>query len=220
MVAHQISHPGPWSYNGRSRAMIAKIFPLLIVGFAAGQRIEDPIGPPQPYSFSYDITNDFGTRLSQSESGDANNVKTGTYSYSEANGIFRNVQYIADKDGFRATIDTNEPGTKSSAPADVVINSQASDVAPPATTVTSRPAAFVAAPAPRPRVTSQSFPRRFVAPVTIARSAPLQVRLARPPTTRRFAIPPAASTAFRPVGSRSFVFGGSAPLTYTFGRSP
>ncbi|KAH6938973.1 hypothetical protein HPB50_015334 [Hyalomma asiaticum] len=104
--------------------MIAKIFLLLTVGFTAGQRIEDPIGPPQPYSFSYDITNDFGTRLSQSESGDANNVKTGTYSYSEANGVFRNVQYIADKDGFRATIDTNEPGTKSSAPADVVINSQ------------------------------------------------------------------------------------------------
>ncbi|XP_072142249.1 uncharacterized protein [Dermacentor andersoni] len=104
--------------------MLAKVIALLLVGVVCGQRIEDPIGPPQPYTFSYDIKNDFGTRLSQTESGDENNVKTGTYSYSEATGIFRNVNYIADKDGFRVTVDTNEPGTKSSAPADVVINSQ------------------------------------------------------------------------------------------------
>lgn len=201
--------------------MLAKVIALLLVGLVCGQRIEDPIGPPQPYTFSYDITNDFGTRLSQTESGDENNVKTGTYSYSEATGIFRNVNYIADKDGFRATIDTNEPGTKSSAPADVVINSQASDVAPPAATITNRPAAFVTAPAPRPRVVSQSFPPvpRFVAPVTISRSAPLQFR--PPRTATRFTAPGAASAFFRPGGasSTSFTLGNNPPLSYTLGRS-
>ncbi|KAL1421401.1 hypothetical protein MTO96_004094 [Rhipicephalus appendiculatus] len=200
--------------------MLANVFLLLLVGFTVGQRIEDYGGPAQPYTFSYDITNDFGTRLSQTESGDENNVKTGTYSYSEATGIFRNVNYIADKDGFRVTIDTNEPGTKSSAPADVVINSQAADVAPPATPITSRPAAFVAAPAPRPRVVAQTFtqPARYVAPVTIARSAP--IRLARPAPVRAFPAPAVTSAAFRPGGSRSFTLGGNPPLTYTFGRSP
>lgn len=199
-----------------------QVFALLLVGLVVGQRIEDPVGPPQPYTFSYDITNDFGTRLSQTENGDSNNVKTGTYSYSEATGIFRNVNYIADKDGFRVTIDTNEPGTKSSAPADVVINSQATDFAPPAATVANRPSAFVAAPAPRPRVVSQTFQPavRFVAPVTNARSSPFQVRLQRPATS--FSAARATSASFRPGGgsSASFTLGNNPPLSYTLGRSP
>ncbi|XP_037290633.2 uncharacterized protein LOC119185889 [Rhipicephalus microplus] len=200
--------------------MLGNVFLLLLVGLAVGQRLEYYDGPPQPYTFSYDITNDFGTRLSQTESGDANNVKTGTYSYSEATGIYRNVNYIADQDGFRVTIDTNEPGTKTSAPAGVVINSQAADVAPPATPLTSRPAAFVAAPAPRPRVVAQPFPppARFVAPIPVARSPTF--RLTRPAPLRAFPAPAVTSSAFKPGGSRSFTLGGNPPLTYTFGRSP
>ncbi|KAK8758833.1 hypothetical protein V5799_003540 [Amblyomma americanum] len=196
--------------------MLSNVLPLFLIALAAGQRFEDPVGPPQPYTFSYDVTNEFGTRLSQTENGDANNVKTGTYSYSEANGIFRNVNYIADKDGFRVTVDTNEPGTKSSAPADVVINSQAADVPPPAVTVT-RPAVVLTPRAQPPRQT-QPPPARFLAPITIARSAPLQFRVRPAPG---FGAAPAAS-AFRPGGasSASFTLGNNPPLSYTLGRSP
>ncbi|KAK8776943.1 hypothetical protein V5799_029716 [Amblyomma americanum] len=86
--------------------------------------------PPQPYSFGYDTTDEFGTRLYQKEQGDASNAKTGSYGYRDANGLFRTVRYVADAGGFRATVDTNEPGTSPGASADAVFN--ANPVAAPA----------------------------------------------------------------------------------------
>ena len=35
----------------------------------------------------------------------------GTYGYTDSYGIYRQVEYVADKHGFRATVKTNEPGT-------------------------------------------------------------------------------------------------------------
>ncbi|KAL1480033.1 hypothetical protein MTO96_051375 [Rhipicephalus appendiculatus] len=61
--------------------------------------------------------------------GDANNVKTGSYGYTDVYGLYRRVNYIADANGFRATVDTNEPGTAPGASADVVFN--AAPVVPP-----------------------------------------------------------------------------------------
>ncbi|CAN7996596.1 unnamed protein product, partial [Ixodes hexagonus] len=81
--------------------------------------------PPQPYSFSYDNTDEFGTRIAHEENADANNARVGSYSYSDATGITRTVRYTADATGFHATVETNEPGTKSSAPADVQYSSSA-----------------------------------------------------------------------------------------------
>ncbi|KAH7986668.1 hypothetical protein HPB52_024812 [Rhipicephalus sanguineus] len=60
----------------------------------------------KPYSFGYDTTDEFGTRLFHNEQSDNKNAKTGTYGYRDVNGIFRTVSYVADADGFRATIDT------------------------------------------------------------------------------------------------------------------
>ncbi|CAN7948423.1 unnamed protein product, partial [Ixodes hexagonus] len=74
--------------------------------------------PPQPYSFGYDNTDEFGTRLTRQETGDEFNGKTGSYSYTDPAGVHRTVKYVADAAGFRATVDTNEPGTKTSEPAD------------------------------------------------------------------------------------------------------
>ncbi|XP_049518683.1 cuticle protein 10.9-like, partial [Dermacentor silvarum] len=85
--------------------------------------------PPQPYSFGYDTADEFGNRQFRSEQGDASNVKTGSYGYRDVNGLFRRVNYIADANGFRATVDTNEPGTAPGASADAVFN--ASPVVPP-----------------------------------------------------------------------------------------
>ncbi|KAK8782876.1 cuticle protein 10.9-like [Amblyomma americanum] len=71
----------------------------------------EPVYPPQPYEFGYDTVDEFGTRLTRQESSDGNNQKKGSYGYTDANGIYRQVNYVADAAGFRATVQTNEPGT-------------------------------------------------------------------------------------------------------------
>ncbi|KAH7932486.1 hypothetical protein HPB51_029263 [Rhipicephalus microplus] len=93
------------------------------------QGYADYASPPQPYSFGYDTVDEFGNRQFRSEQGDANNVKTGSYGYRDVNGIYRRVSYIADANGFRATVDTNEPGTAPGASADAVFN--AAPIVPP-----------------------------------------------------------------------------------------
>ncbi|KAH6938679.1 hypothetical protein HPB50_011714 [Hyalomma asiaticum] len=85
--------------------------------------------PPQPYSFGYDNVDEYGNRQFRSEQGDANNAKTGSYGYRDVNGLYRRVNYVADANGFRATVDTNEPGTAPGTSADAVFN--AAPVVPP-----------------------------------------------------------------------------------------
>ncbi|XP_049517340.1 cuticle protein 10.9 isoform X2 [Dermacentor silvarum] len=90
--------------------------------FAATSARQEQYYPPQPYSFGYDNADSYGTKSFHKEQGDGSNTKTGAYGYSDANGIFRQVKYIADAGGFRAKIDTNEPGTAPGASADAVYN--------------------------------------------------------------------------------------------------
>lgn len=45
----------------------------------------------------------------QEESHNPNEVH-GSYGYRDNNGLYREVTYVADKNGFRAKIKTNEPG--------------------------------------------------------------------------------------------------------------
>ncbi|XP_077553469.1 uncharacterized protein LOC144168337 [Haemaphysalis longicornis] len=85
--------------------------------------------PPEPYNFGYDTVDEFGNRQFRSEQGDSNNAKTGSYGYRDVNGLYRRVNYVADANGFRATVDTNEPGTAPGASADAVFN--AAPVVPP-----------------------------------------------------------------------------------------
>ncbi|KAH6938199.1 hypothetical protein HPB50_007382 [Hyalomma asiaticum] len=122
--------------------------------FAPGAAGLFPSGLPgeewKPYSFGYDTTDEFGTRLFHNEQSDNKNAKTGTYGYRDVNGIFRTVTYVADADGFRATIDTNEPGTAPGASADAVFN--ANPV--PAPPTTPRPGGSV-----RPTYTRPSYTR-------------------------------------------------------------
>ncbi|KAK8767212.1 hypothetical protein V5799_006006 [Amblyomma americanum] len=89
----------------------------------------DYASPPQPYSFGYDNVDEYGNRQFRSEQGDSSNAKTGSYGYRDSYGLYRRVNYIADANGFRATVDTNEPGTAPGASADVVFN--AAPVVPP-----------------------------------------------------------------------------------------
>ncbi|KAI2805074.1 hypothetical protein BLOT_004064 [Blomia tropicalis] len=81
---------------------------------------------PKPFGFAFESEDEFGTKMARSESGNEQGVVTGSYSFSDANGISRTVTYEADDNGFRAKVVTNEPGTLTSNPADAIYESSAS----------------------------------------------------------------------------------------------
>ncbi|KAK8765727.1 hypothetical protein V5799_031661, partial [Amblyomma americanum] len=93
-------YPGP-GFGGYAAPVAANAYR----GYA------DYASPPQPYSFGYDNVDEYGNRQFRSEQGDSSNAKTGSYGYRDAYGLYRRVNYVADANGFRATVDTNEPGT-------------------------------------------------------------------------------------------------------------
>lgn len=80
-------------------------------------------GPPQPYEFQYSAEDPEGTH-SHSQTFDGNTVR-GHYMIMMADGTMRKVEYHADEMGFHAKIVTNELGTESKNPADVVFESSA-----------------------------------------------------------------------------------------------
>ncbi|OQR77362.1 cuticle protein 14-like, partial [Tropilaelaps mercedesae] len=79
---------------------------------------------PQPYKFGYRVNEEWGQQHREEQADGHGNV-VGSYGFTDAHGIYRQVNYIADKFGFRAQIKTNEPGTAPSAPADAHIDSHA-----------------------------------------------------------------------------------------------
>ncbi|KAJ6217125.1 hypothetical protein RDWZM_008282 [Blomia tropicalis] len=58
---------------------------------------------PVPWGFGFDSEDEFGTKLGRKESSNEQGIVTGTYTYSDASGLARIVNYIADESGFRAT---------------------------------------------------------------------------------------------------------------------
>lgn len=86
----------------------------------AGPDLDALWGPPQPYSFGYDALGSDG-RSSRQETSDGRKV-TGSYTMVGADGINRVVHYVADGDGFRASIITNEPGTETQNPSGVIMH--------------------------------------------------------------------------------------------------
>ncbi|CAN8021248.1 unnamed protein product [Ixodes persulcatus] len=94
--------------------------------------VAEPAYGPHPYSFGYDTVDEFGNKQYRHETSDANNAKKGSYGYTDVNGIYRQVDYIADANGFRATVRTNEPGTAPSSPAGVLYDAKPVVVKPAA----------------------------------------------------------------------------------------
>ncbi|PRD35146.1 UNVERIFIED_CONTAM: Cuticle protein 10.9 [Trichonephila clavipes] len=92
---------------------------------------------PKPYAFNYNAPLDDGGQSSRAETADGSGRVQGSYTLNNDEGHFRVVEYVADQDGFRAVVRTNEPGTESKNPADVVMNSEA--VVVPYTPVIRRP---------------------------------------------------------------------------------
>ena len=71
----------------------------------------DPLAKPNPYTFSYSADS-LGGRSQHSEQGDGQGRVQGFYTILGADGRERRVEYIADELGYRATVQTNEVGTK------------------------------------------------------------------------------------------------------------
>ncbi|CAL1280745.1 unnamed protein product, partial [Larinioides sclopetarius] len=82
-----------------------------------------PAHHPQPFKFGYSVKDKHGEQHRE-EVGDGKNVK-GSYGFTDARGIHRQVNYVADHGGFRAEVKTNEPGTANQNPAAVHIISNA-----------------------------------------------------------------------------------------------
>lgn len=80
---------------------------------------------PIPYSFGYEFKDEYGASQSRKEDADGYGYKKGSYGYTDGYGIYRQVDYVADEKGFRASVKTNEPGTDNQNPADVQIQSSA-----------------------------------------------------------------------------------------------
>ncbi|GIY17453.1 uncharacterized protein CEXT_37611 [Caerostris extrusa] len=75
---------------------------------------------PQPYKFGYSIKDKHGEQH-RDESGNGAGAVVGSYGFTDNKGIGRQVNYVADKAGFRAQVKTNEPGTANQNPAAVQV---------------------------------------------------------------------------------------------------
>lgn len=72
---------------------------------------------PEPYSFSY-TADSIGGSATHQESGDGSGRVTGFYTIMGEDGRERRVDYVADENGYRASVKTNEVGTRSQSSAD------------------------------------------------------------------------------------------------------
>ncbi|XP_022647425.1 calphotin-like isoform X2 [Varroa destructor] len=81
-------------------------------------RTEDGLGN---YQFGYDEKHRTGGSF-RKEKGDGYGRKVGSYGLHDADGRVRVVNYVADEHGFRASVETNEPGVAPEDPAATAIN--------------------------------------------------------------------------------------------------
>ncbi|GFQ99982.1 cuticle protein 10.9 [Trichonephila clavata] len=79
---------------------------------------------PKPYVFGFHQDDGNGTRQHRNETADGFGIVKGTYGYRDPSGVYRNVNYIADNNGFHAVVRTNEPGTVSQNSADVIFRAE------------------------------------------------------------------------------------------------
>ncbi|GFY76986.1 cuticle protein 16.8 [Trichonephila inaurata madagascariensis] len=109
--------------------------------------------PPQPYQFGYDSNDEYGNTAYRKEAGDANGRVQGSYGYKDAQGIERVVEYVADENGYRAQVKTNEPGTENKSPADIELyaNPIVVNYVPQPQRYAAAPAAPIAAAAYKPQ---------------------------------------------------------------------
>lgn len=85
------------------------------------RKIASPFLPvqeiPASFAFGYDVSDGLGMTQKRHESS-SNGIVEGTYGYSSPNGVYRRVFYVADGEGFKARVQSNEPGMANNNPAD------------------------------------------------------------------------------------------------------
>ncbi|XP_035226260.1 adult-specific rigid cuticular protein 15.5-like [Stegodyphus dumicola] len=104
--------------------MISQTFIIAIVATSAFASLVPAHYAPQPYKFGYNIK-DHHSQQHREEVGDGVSGVKGSYGFTDARGIHRQVNYVADHAGFRAQVKTNEPGTANQNPAAVQVISAA-----------------------------------------------------------------------------------------------
>ncbi|GFY77383.1 cuticle protein 16.8, partial [Trichonephila inaurata madagascariensis] len=97
---------------------------------------------PQPYKFGYSVK-DHHSEQHREEAGNGAGGVVGSYGFTDARGIARRVNYVADHAGFRAQVKTNEPGTANQNPAAVQVISNAPYANVAAAPIVAQPAAVV-----------------------------------------------------------------------------
>ncbi|GIY09699.1 hypothetical protein CEXT_654901 [Caerostris extrusa] len=80
--------------------------------------------PPHPFHFGYDVLDEHGNKQQRQEQGDQHGNVKGSYGYVDAHGVYRQVDYVADHSGFRAVVQSNEPGVANEDPADVKLTAK------------------------------------------------------------------------------------------------
>ncbi|XP_076308472.1 uncharacterized protein LOC143223882 [Tachypleus tridentatus] len=102
----------------------------------------------QDYKYGYHIKDDGIGEQFHRESSDGDGKVTGTFGYTDHQGLYRIVDYVADKGGFIAKIKTNEPGISSKNPADLEILKE------PSPSITSQKTSSGSKPKSQPKFTA------------------------------------------------------------------
>ncbi|XP_015926472.2 cuticle protein 14-like [Parasteatoda tepidariorum] len=140
-------------------ALFAASQAAVLLGGASEQfRTEDGVGN---YAFGYNEGHGSGATFRR-ETGSPG-VVSGSYGLSDADGRRRVVNYVADAAGFRANINTNEPGVEPKDPANTLIN-KAGVIAAPAVAHYAAPALHHAHPAPAAPLAHYAAPGLHHAP--------------------------------------------------------
>lgn len=150
--------------------------------------------PINPYNFGYDVRDEFGNHQYRKEESDERGVVRGTYGYTDANGLYRFVDYVADHNGFKANIRSNEPGVGDAHAADITLAAEE----PPRGIVEQ-------ASAPRPS-------RRGLAREQAAASAPVAYTENKPEERQRIRYTQPLPQASAPASTVSSPQEGSSPV--------
>ncbi|XP_015929346.1 cuticle protein 10.9-like [Parasteatoda tepidariorum] len=106
-----------------SKCIFVLVASIISMTYAHGHFPVEEHHAPKPYKFGYSIKDKHGEQHRE-ESGTGGHV-TGSYGFTDARGVKRQVNYVADKAGFRAQVKTNEPGTANQNPAAILLVSDA-----------------------------------------------------------------------------------------------
>ncbi|GFR32222.1 uncharacterized protein TNCT_147081 [Trichonephila clavata] len=72
----------------------------------------------RPFNFGFEFGDGQGMVQHRRESSNNNGEVKGSYGYTDPNGLYRQVEYTAGEDGYKAVIQSNEPGLTNQSAAD------------------------------------------------------------------------------------------------------